>query len=49
LGIGPATTDEADIERHRRLNAALDRNYHPHRWDHLKAAHKKSGKTPGGG
>lgn len=41
--------DEADIERHRRLNAALDRNYHPHRWDHLKAAHKKSGKTPGGG
>lgn len=24
LGYWPATTDEADIERHRRLNAALD-------------------------
>ncbi len=26
--------------------AALDRNYRPHSWDHLEAAHKKSGKTP---
>lgn len=25
LGFWPATTDEADIERHRRLNAALDK------------------------
>lgn len=24
LGYGPATTDPEDIERHRRLNAALD-------------------------
>jgi hypothetical protein len=38
FGYSPATTVEADIERHRRLNAALDRNYRPHRWDHLKAA-----------
>ena len=38
LGFWPATTDEADIERHGRLNAALDRNSHPHRSDHLKRA-----------
>jgi hypothetical protein len=37
---------EADIGRHRRLNAAVDGNYRPHRRDHLNAAHKKSGKTP---
>ena len=48
FGYWPATTDEADIERHRRLNAALDRNYRPHRWDHLTAAHNKSGNTPEG-
>ena len=28
---------------------ALDRNYRPHRWDHLEAAPRKSGKTPEGG
>ncbi|HET9565195.1 MAG TPA: hypothetical protein VFP27_11995 [Mycobacterium sp.] len=49
FGYWPATTDEADIDRHRRLNAALDRNYRPHRLHHLEAAHKKSGKTPEGG
>jgi len=37
LGFCPATTDEPDIERHRRLNAIPDGT---HRWDHLKAAHK---------
>ena len=42
FGYWPATTDEADIERHRRLNAGLDRNYRPHRWDHLGAANKKA-------
>ncbi len=29
--------------------AVLDRNYRPHRWDHLEAAPKKSGKTRKGG
>ena len=28
--------------------AALDRNYRPHRWDHLEATHKKSCKTSEG-
>ena len=48
LGFWPATTDEADIERHRRENVADEvrhesylREYGPggskrHRWDHLK-------------
>jgi hypothetical protein len=43
---GRPSDREADIARHRRLSAALDRNYRPHRWDHLNAGHKKSGKTP---
>jgi hypothetical protein len=37
FGYRAATTDEADIERHRRLNAIPDGT---HRWDHLKAAHQ---------
>ncbi len=50
FGYWAATTDEADIERHRRLNAALDRNYHPHRWDHLKrAAESRDADAPTGG
>jgi hypothetical protein len=48
LGYWPATTDEADIERHRQHNAADKaryeaylREYGPggpkrHRWDHLR-------------
>jgi hypothetical protein len=26
--------------------AALNRNFRPHRWDHVEAAYRKSGKTP---
>ena len=32
FGYWPAITDGADIGRHRRINAALDRNCCPHRW-----------------
>ena len=28
--------------------AALDRNYRPHKWDHLEAAHKKAARPPRG-
>jgi len=50
FGYWPASTDEADIERHRQLNASADFWLaRSHRFDHLKAAHKKSGKTPKGG
>jgi hypothetical protein len=38
LGYWAAIIDEADIERHGRLNAALERNCHPHRSGHLKRA-----------
>ena len=43
------TKPNGDRDRPSDREAALDRNYRPHRWDHLEAAHKKSGKTPEGG
>jgi hypothetical protein len=43
------TKPNSDRDRPPDREAALDRNYRPHRWDHLEAAHKKSGKTPEGG
>src|SRR5258708_38029911 len=38
LGYWAAIIDEADSGRHCRLNAALERNCHPHRARHLKSA-----------
>ena len=42
------TKPNGDRDRFSDREAALDRNYRPHRWDHLEAAHRKSGKTPEG-
>lgn len=40
LGFWPATTDSEDIERHRRLNAAIDaapsRDHLIRKWSHLR-------------
>ena len=43
------TKPNGDRDRPSVPEAALDRNYRPHRWDHLEAVHTKSGKTPEGG
>ena len=43
------TKPNGDRDRPSDREAAPDRNYCPHRRDHLEAAHKKSGKTPEGG
>ena len=43
------TKPNGDRDRPSDREAALDRNCRPHRWDHLEAANKKSGKTPEGG
>jgi hypothetical protein len=41
LGFWPATTDEADIERHRQLNKNADyRLARGHRFDHLRREHE---------
>jgi len=50
FGYLPATTNEADIARHREHNKNADFWLaRSHRFDHRKAAHKKSGKTPEAG
>jgi hypothetical protein len=43
------TKPNGDRDRPSDREAALDRNYRPHNWDHLEAAYRKSGKTPEGG
>ena len=49
---GRAMTDttkpNGDRDRPSDREAALDRNYRPHRWDHLEAAHRKAARPRGG-
>ena len=42
------TKPNGDRDRFSDREAALDRNYRPHRWDHLEAAHKKAARPPRG-
>ncbi len=50
FGFYPASIKPEDVERHREHNKNADFWLaRSHRFDHLKAAHKKSGKTPEGG
>jgi hypothetical protein len=49
LGYWPATTDDEDIERHRRLNAALDKAHTAEeitrRYTHLRQEGTDDGKS----
>ena len=48
FGYWPATTDEADIECHRHLNAAADYWLaRRHRFDHLRRAAERCKQTAG--